>query len=104
MIDLEVLPELTSGTEVGKERKKRLEVSLSLVSLKISHLELVASCLFLPLSCSLLASSRCDVVCRRLVHPSSVKGTPPSLSLAHSFFAISHFRHFSLQRKPPTSI
>ena len=60
MIDLEVLPELMNGTEVGKEGKKRLaRFSLSRLSPKISQLEMVGSCLFLPLSCSLLASNRC---------------------------------------------
>ena len=58
MIDLEVLPELMNGTEVGKEGKKRLaRFSLSRLSLEISHLELVGSCSFLPRLCSLLASS-----------------------------------------------
>lgn len=81
MFDLEVLSELTSGTEVGKERKKRLEVSL-----KISQLELVGSCSFLPRSCSLFAS-RCLSRMPSTSPPSPVVGAPPSLSRAHSFFA-----------------
>ena len=104
MIDFEVMPELMSGTKVEKERKNRLEVSLSFLSLAKSRNFNKSSLLRFSLVLSRSwPVAVCDVVCRRLVHPSRSRA-PLSFERAIVFRNFSRVRPFSLQRKPPTSI